>query len=77
MTDQWHDDIGDDWHDDELLGAPKLEPECFDCNDAGCSRCNPTRWQAWWRRHTGRRVEALRRRVRRRGTAAEPGEPPF
>lgn len=40
------DDFDDDWHDDEC--PVKEEPDCFSCNDNGCSSCQPSRLQWWW-----------------------------
>ncbi|MER7014536.1 hypothetical protein ABT324_24190 [Saccharopolyspora sp. NPDC000359] len=31
--------------DDESAGQGKEEPDCFDCNDAGCRSCDPTPFQ--------------------------------
>lgn len=30
----------DDWWDDDDYGQPKEEPDCFSCNDMGCSSCS-------------------------------------
>ncbi|MFF4600581.1 hypothetical protein [Amycolatopsis sp. NPDC001319] len=71
------DDVFDDgWYDDELLGPPKEEPDCMECQDYGCRWCRPTPWQRWWWLHVGHRLAAARMRLRRR--ANHPlDEPPF
>jgi hypothetical protein len=37
-TEPPYDDLWDDWDDD--LGPIKEEPDCYACNDSGCSSCS-------------------------------------
>jgi hypothetical protein len=70
----WFDDEIDD--DDWLYGEPKEEPDCHDCWDRGCHRCQPGRvrlWLSavrakWW---------MFRRRIKSRRHGQEWEGPPF
>ncbi|ATY11584.1 hypothetical protein CU254_14785 [Amycolatopsis sp. AA4] len=78
MAEDWRDDVDDEWFEDwdDDRPPPKLEPDCYACNDHGCRSCDPPRWQVWWWQNVSRRVSNVKlRRAARRGV--NPDEPPF